>query len=183
MNHLKHLVLLDIETVSGAREFETLTPNMQTLWEKKAVFLRPDEETPLDKLYFDRAAIYSEFGKIICISIGILYHDNQDKLNIRIKAIRSDNEKELLEEFVNLLHDKMDENKIQLCGHNAKEFDFPYICRRMVVNGMPLPPYLQISGKKPWEIKHLDTMEMWKLQKLHLVGFAFRSSKYSLTKR
>lgn len=162
MNNLKHLVFLDIETVSGSPSFETLAPGMQALWEKKTTFLRKDDEIPLDKLYFDRAAIYSEFGKIVCISVGILYHDVDDQLNIRIKAIRSDDEKELLEEFVTLLHDKMDETKIQLCGHNAKEFDFPYICRRMIINDIALPPYLQISGKKPWEIKHLDTMEMWK---------------------
>lgn len=162
MNNLKHLVFLDIETVSGSPNFESLEPDMQTLWEKKSTFLRRDEEVSLSELYFDRAAIYSEFGKIICISIGILYHDKEDQLNIRIKAIRFENEKELLEEFVALLHDKMDENKIQLCGHNAKEFDFPYICRRMLINGVTLPPYLQLSGKKPWEIKHLDTMEMWK---------------------
>ncbi|MEO9965820.1 MAG: 3'-5' exonuclease [Reichenbachiella sp.] len=106
--------------------------------------------------------MYSEFGKIICISVGILYRDADDQLNIRIKAIRSHSERELLEEFVSLLHEKMDEPNIQLCGHNAKEFDIPYICRRMIINSIKLPSYLQISGKKPWEIKHLDTMEMWK---------------------
>lgn len=162
MTNLKNLVFLDIETVSGKPNFETLEPEMQALWEKKTIFLNRDEEVPLDKLYFDRAAIYSEFGKIICISVGILYHDKKKDLNIRIKSIRSHDEKQLLEEFVMLLHEKMDESKIQLCGHNAKEFDFPYICRRMIINGIPLPPYLQLSGKKPWEIKHLDTMEMWK---------------------
>lgn len=162
MNNLKNLVFLDIETVSGSPNFESLTPALQELWEKKSTFLRREDDIPLDKLYFDKAAIYSEFGKIICISVGILYHDKEDQLNIRIKAIRSDDEKNLLEEFVALMHDKMDENKIQLCGHNAKEFDFPYICRRMLINDIALPPYLQLSGKKPWEIKHLDTMEMWK---------------------
>lgn len=162
MNNLKNLVFLDIETVSGSPNFESLTPALQELWEKKSTFLRREDDIPLDKLYFDKAAIYSEFGKIICISVGILYYDKEDQLNIRIKAIRSDDEKNLLEEFVALMHDKMDENKIQLCGHNAKEFDFPYICRRMLINDIALPPYLQLSGKKPWEIKHLDTMEMWK---------------------
>ena len=162
MTNLKNLVFLDIETVSGQPNFESLEPGMQALWEKKSNFLRRDEEIPLDKLYFDRAAIYSEFGKIICISVGILHYDKEEQLNIRIKSIKSDNESELLNEFVTLLHEKMDEKNIQLCGHNAKEFDFPYICRRMIINGIALPPYLQIAGKKPWEIKHLDTMEMWK---------------------
>lgn len=162
MNHLKNLVFLDIETVSGESNFESLNPGMQDMWEKKSTFLQRDEDLPIDKMYFDRAAIYAEFGKIICISVGILYIDKEENLNIRIKSIHSHDEKELLESFVALLSDKLDEDKIQLCGHNAKEFDFPYICRRMLINGLTLPPYLQISGKKPWEIKHLDTMEMWK---------------------
>lgn len=162
MRNIKNLVFLDIETVSSSPNFETLEPAMQALWEKKSTFLRRDEEYPLDKLYFEKAAIYSEFGKIICISVGILYKDKSKNLNIRIKSIHSDDEKEVLNGFIDLLKEKLDEEKIQLCGHNAKEFDLPYLCRRMLINGISLPPYLQLSGKKPWEIKHLDTMEMWK---------------------
>lgn len=162
MNNLKNLVFIDIETVSAQPSFEELDPNMQVLWEKKAAFLRREEEVTPEKIYFDRAAIYAEFGKIICISVGILHYDKDNQLNIRVKAIYSHDEKELLDQFATLLRDKMDEPNVQLCGHNAKEFDFPYLCRRMIVNSIPLPPYLQIAGKKPWEIKHIDTMEMWK---------------------
>jgi len=162
MQNLKNLIFLDIETVSGASSFTDLNDTMQALWHKKTAFLKNDEELADEDFYFDKAAIYSEFGKIICISVGILYHDKEDNLNIRIKAIHSNDEKELLEEFVQLTHEKMDEKAIQLCGHNSKEFDFPYIGRRMVINDVALPPYLQLSGKKPWEVPHIDTMEMWK---------------------
>lgn len=162
MKFFKNLVFLDIETVSGSASYQELPENLQEQWQKKAVYLKKDDEIPDDELYFDKAAIYSEFGKIICISVGILYYDNEKQLHVRIKSISSDCEGDILKEFVDLLHHKMDEATITLVGHNAKEFDFPYIGRRMVVNQIPLPPYLNLSGKKPWEINHIDTMEMWK---------------------
>ena len=162
MKFLKDLIFLDIETVSGHPDFDSLDEPLQKMWRKKAEFLRNDQEYSAEELYFDRAAIYAEFGKIICISVGFLYYDENDQLNIRIKAIHGDDEKKLLQDFVGLIHEKMDESNIQLVGHNAKEFDFPYLCRRMIINGITLPPYLQMAGKKPWEIKHIDTMELWK---------------------
>jgi predicted PolB exonuclease-like 3'-5' exonuclease len=162
MKNLQHLLFLDIETVSEKKSFDELAESRQALWLRKAEFLRNDDELNKENLYFDKAAIYSEFGKIVCISIGILYSDENQNLNIRIKAIYSHNEQALLEQFVQLIREKMDESKIQLCGHNSKEFDLPYLCRRMIINRVPLPPYLHLSGKKPWEISHIDTMEMWK---------------------
>ena len=162
MKFLKNLVFLDIETVSGYSSHDELPENLKELWQKKASFLRKDDDISDETLYFDKAAIYSEFGKIICISVGILYYDNEEQLHVRIKSISSDSEEEVLKKFVELLHGKMDEAAITLVGHNAKEFDFPYIGRRMIVNKVPLPPYLDLSGKKPWEVNHIDTMEMWK---------------------
>jgi predicted PolB exonuclease-like 3'-5' exonuclease len=112
--------------------------------------------------YRDRAAIFAEFGKIVCISVGIMHRDKEDqRLRIRLKSYASSNEKELLEDFGTLL-DQYYANKY-LCGHNIKEFDIPYICRRMLVHQLPFPKALQIQGKKPWETQHLlDTLELWK---------------------
>lgn len=162
MKNLKNLLFLDIETVSEHSSFDQQSEIKQSLWTKKSEFIRNEEALSSSDLYFEKAAIYAEFGKIVCVSVGILYHNEQDNVCIRIKAIHSDNEKELLEELIELINEKMNVSKIQLCGHNAKEFDFPYLCRRMIVHQIELPSYLQLSGKKPWEILHLDTMEMWK---------------------
>jgi uncharacterized protein YprB with RNaseH-like and TPR domain len=146
-----------------------MLPNsLQTHWEKKAKRIyfnqQSDQEADsLDKIYEDRAGIYAEFGKIICISIGLLVVDN-NAYSIRLKSFAGDDERLLLEEFTALLSSRFDNpNSTVLCGHNIKEFDIPYICRRMLVHNIAFPNILQLSGKKPWEIKHLtDTMEMWR---------------------
>ena len=124
---------------------------------KKAEILRRnDPETTADELY-SRAGIYSEFGKIICISCGFA-----NGKEFRIKSFYGDDESILLEEFAHMLNKHYDTERYLLCGHNGKEFDFPYISRRMLINGIKLPNILNMAGKKPWEIRHLDTMELWK---------------------
>lgn len=166
---LTQVLFLDIETVSGKADFSTLSEDLQALWAIKAKTLHKGSE-PLDEeitaaLYTERAAIYAEFGKIICISVGIMYRDkNTQQLQIRLKSFASHNETELLHEFSQLLLQFYNNPKAHfLCGHNIKEFDIPYICRRMVVNQLPFPALLQIAGKKPWEISYMiDTLELWK---------------------
>jgi 3'-5' exonuclease len=159
---LKDLIFLDIETVSEKLSFSDLSEKMQHLWVKKSIYLKNDDGLSAEELYAERAGIYSEFGKVIVISIGAFYNDKKGKLNLRIKALSNDNEKELLEEFNNTMKEKLDEKKITLCAHNGKEFDFPYLARRMVVNRIGIPGFLKLSGKKPWEINHIDTLELWK---------------------
>lgn len=154
-------LIIDIETVSGNENIENLSPELKKHWERKAGFLRNTEEKTLEELYGDRAAIYAEFGKIIVIGMAI-YHENKGKPALRVKALSSDNEKELLLEFKNFIEGKFDQDNLKLCAHNGKEFDFPYLCRRMLVNDIKIPWSLNMSGKKPWEINHLDTMELWK---------------------
>ncbi|MEH0154224.1 3'-5' exonuclease [Limibacter armeniacum] len=156
---LKHLVFLDIETVRGKASFNELSERMQQLWQKKALQL--NNEVNAEELYYDKAGIYAEFGKIVCISIGVFYLKGE-QLALRVKAITNDDEKALLETFKSLVTDKFDERKLKYVAHNGKEFDFPYICRRMLINGVQIPSSLQLSGKKPWEIQHIDTMELWK---------------------
>jgi DNA polymerase elongation subunit (family B) len=152
---LNNLMVLDIETVPQYSSHDQLPEHMKKLWDLKTQYQRK-EETPED--FYERAGIWAEFGKIICISVGIFTKGRFTGL--RVKSYASHDEAELLIQFADLLRSQPP--NLVLCAHNGKEFDFPYICRRMLVNGLQMPPQLEISGKKPWEINHLDTMELWK---------------------
>ena len=161
MNHFQELLVIDIETISGSENVENLSPELKKHWERKAEFIRnPDERSPAE-LYTDRAAIYAEFGKIIVIGVAI-YHEYKGKPALRVKSFESHDEKALLETFKNFIESKFDQDHLKLCAHNGKEFDFPYLCRRMLVNDLKIPWSLNNAGKKPWEINHIDTMELWK---------------------
>jgi DNA polymerase elongation subunit (family B) len=157
----KNLLVIDIETASAFKDYSDMDERMQSLWQKKASFLANNDNKTAEELYFDRGAIYAEFGKIICISAGIFTH--QDGLyGLRIKSFASDNELEVLQAFKELVESKFDQNKLHMVAHNGREFDFPYIGRRMLVNNVQIPKALDMRGMKPWEIQHIDTMELWK---------------------
>ncbi|MFD2587906.1 3'-5' exonuclease [Croceitalea marina] len=156
--NLENILFLDIETVPENATFEELSEEKQLLWEQKSKYQRKDEFTPEE--FYDRAGIWAEFGKIICISAGYFIDKGNDK-NFRVTSFYGD-EIKLLKDFKNLLQEHFNQAKHLLCGHNGKEFDFPYIARRMLINGIRLPYKLDLFGKKPWEIPHLDTMELWK---------------------
>ena len=162
MKYLKNLIFIDIETVPEKPSFSDLSEKMQDLWVKKSVYLKNEDGLSAEELYQERAGIYSEFGKVIVIAIGFFYNDRDGKLNFRVKSLSDDDEKSLLDRFIETMSQNMDEKKIRLCAHNGKEFDFPYLARRMVINRIQIPGFLQLSGKKPWEINHIDTLEMWK---------------------
>lgn len=158
LNKIKNnqILFLDIETVPSCAEFNDLTPAMQKLWEKKSKYLiKSEEETPAS--IYQKAGIYSEFGKIICISAGFFTGNT-----FRIKSFYGDNETEILKNFNSLLNKSYNTPDKYLCAHNGKEFDYPYIARRMLINDIKLPEILNFAGKKPWEIRHLDTLELWK---------------------
>ncbi len=167
--NIKKLLFLDIETVSGYPQYEDLSEPFKELWKHKtkSILKKYDEEIE-DELaaqtYEDKAGIFAEFGKIICISVGLLHQNSEKEWQVRLKSFYGDDEKKLLEDFFVLVKKSFNNpNKHGFCGHNIKEFDIPYICRRAIVNQLPLPDTLQISGKKPWETTHLvDTLEMWK---------------------
>jgi len=160
-NDILDILFLDIETVATVPDYAQLDERLKVQWARKANYLKKDEQQTDDDLFNERAGIYAEFGKIICVGLARLKQKEDSKeLVLNTKAIYGDDEKELLLEFKRWL-DKSG-NQVRLCAHNGKEFDFPYLCRRMLVNGIPLPYVLDISGKKPWEIAHLDTMDMWK---------------------
>lgn len=166
---ITNVLFLDIECVSGKAQYEELPDTLQELWWEKAKYLaKPADgelaEEEIAELYTQRAAIYAEFGKIICISVGFVVRDKDQVLRLRLKSFASPVEGALLDDFCDLLLKYYNNpDKYYLCGHNIKEFDIPYICRRLLVNQIALPPALDLYGKKPWETKHLlDTMELWK---------------------
>ena len=153
---LEKILFLDIETVPQAGNWEELHETDQYLWDKKTRMQRKEDVTS-QEFYNERGGIMAEFGKIICISVGIL--EKSEKL--MIKSFSGDDEKILLIEFGEIFnHPKL--HDVILCAHNGKEFDFPWIARRFLINGMQPPKPFQMFGKKPWEIPHLDTMELWK---------------------
>jgi len=154
------ILFIDIETVPQQETYDGMNEVMQGLWDKKAAFFCKDEETPAD--IYQRAGIYAEFGKIVCISAGIIHHV-KGELHFKVKSFANHDEKVLLMEFSDMLNNFMSKGADRnLCGHNAKEFDFPYIARRILINGLKLPQCLNIAGKKPWEVKFLDTLDLWK---------------------
>lgn len=157
---LEKVLFLDIETVPQVYQFQDLEGKSKELFEAKTRFLQ-NEEKSFESLYNDRGGIYAEFGKIVCISVGFV-HETSHGRQMRMKSFYHDDEETLLKQFKKLLDENYNTPYHILCGHNAKEFDFPYICRRMLINGIELPEILNIAGKKPWEISHLDTMELWK---------------------
>jgi len=154
---LERVLFLDIETVPQTYVYQDLDEKTKELFNQKTRFSQ-NEEKSFEALYNERGGILSEFGKIICISIGLVTKDSLGARKIRLKSFAHDDEETLLLQFKKLL----DERDYLLCGHNSKEFDIPYICRRMLINGISLPNTLDIAGKKPWEINHLDTLELWK---------------------
>jgi hypothetical protein len=153
------VLFIDIETVPAAPSYNNLDPAMQILWNKKSKQFRTAEQTSAE--VYERAGIYSEFGKIICISVG--YIKEKNPVSLRLKSFYGNDEKLLLTDFSALIS-KFSKTRRDalLCAHNGKEFDYPYIARRMIINGLIIPEILDNAGKKPWEIKLLDTMDLWK---------------------
>ncbi|MAW96069.1 MULTISPECIES: 3'-5' exonuclease [unclassified Leeuwenhoekiella] len=156
--NLENILFLDIETVPQHEHFSDLDSEMQKLYADKTEYQRRDEFTAEE--FYERAGIWAEFGKIVCISVGYFKLDS-DTRNFRTTTF-SGTEKELLFQFKKLLSEHYNKPQHVLCAHNGKEFDFPFIARRMIVNGIKLPFKLDLFGKKPWEIPHLDTLELWK---------------------
>ncbi|MDX1543734.1 MAG: 3'-5' exonuclease [Christiangramia sp.] len=156
--NLENILFLDIETVPEFRNYSDLSEEKKQLWEEKSKYQRKDDFTAEE--FYERAGIWSEFGKIICISVGVFSLRNE-KRNFRLTSFKGEEEK-LLRDFTALLEEYFFQPYHLLCAHNGKEFDFPYIARRMLIHNMRLPSKLNLFGKKPWEVPHLDTLELWK---------------------
>lgn len=159
--NFNNILFLDIETVSQFETYEHMPADWKEMWDTKAQFLLRNKEAETSETIYERAGIYAEFGKIICISCGCL-QGNGDEKKLVIKSYCNDDEKKLLTEFADMLQKWSGDADKYLCAHNGKEFDYPYICRRMIINGVEIPEALKIAGRKPWEVRHLDTLEFWK---------------------
>ncbi len=159
--NVEDILFIDIETVPQHPNFDELDEVFQGLWEKKSTFFRNEEQTPAD--VYERAGIYAEFGKIICISAGVITQRLGERF-YRVKSFYDDNEKKLLAQFNDMLNKFMSHPGKRICAHNGQEFDYPYIARRTLINGLPLPKALDIAGMKPWEVKDklMDTLQLWK---------------------
>ena len=156
--NLNNILFLDIETVPQETSYLGMDEETKHLWENKTQYQRKDEVSAED--FYERAGIWAEFGKIITISAGY-FTNKADIRSFRVTSFFGD-EKKILNDFFNLLNTHFNGAQHLLCGHNIKEFDIPYIARRMIINGIPLPNKLNLFGKKPWEVPHLDTLELWK---------------------
>ena len=158
---LENILFLDIETVPQTYLYDEVDETTKHLFEAKTRSQKTDVKQ-YNEIYNERAGIFSEFGKIICISVGYIRNTSTGDRTMRLKSFIHDDEETLLKQFKKMLEDHFSGPNHILCGHNAKEFDFPYLCRRMLINGIKIPPILNLAGKKPWEVNHLDTMELWK---------------------
>jgi len=156
--NLDTILFLDIETVPLFSEYDHLENDAKSLWEQKTKYQRKEDFTPEE--FYDRAGIWAEFGKIICISVGYFVFKG-DSRKFRVTTYQGE-ETKILNEFKTLLETHFNKPQHLLCAHNGKEFDFPYIARRMIINSIDIPFKLNLFGKKPWEIPHLDTLELWK---------------------
>ncbi len=157
---IEDLIVIDIETASAATDYNKLDDNWKKLWEQKVSRILP-ENTSAAEFYLQRAGVMAEFSKIICISIG--YFVREQQLKIRIKSFYGDDEKKLLNEFLNTVN-KIETFNSKWCfaGHNIKEFDIPFICRRLLVNNIRIPSYLNFQAMKPWETNIVDTFQYWR---------------------
>lgn len=154
----RKILFLDIETVPQTDDWNHLSERTQHLWEKKTHFQRHNDEISPEEFYHDRAGILAEFGKIVCISCGVVINDSY----IHLKSFYGHDEQKILNDFNSMLVESFFKPDHLLCAHNGKEFDFPYIARRMLINQIEIPNILNLFGKKPWEVQHIDTMELWK---------------------
>ena len=154
------ILFFDIETVPQTFDYKELDERGQRLWDRKTRFIQERENLNAEEVY-EKAGIYAEFGKVVCISLGFVLQ-KEGETQIRIKSIANEDEIVLLQEFLDLLNSYYNSPDFLFCAHNGKEFDIPFLCRRILINNLKIPYMLNVSGKKPWEIKHLDTMELWK---------------------
>jgi 3'-5' exonuclease len=165
---LTNVLGLDIECVSGHKSYEDMNPVMQSLWDNKSEQIQKAKSAelrlPPKENYTEMAGIYAEYGKVVCVSVGAFYKNKETgELNFRLASYFSHDERQLLLDMADMINRRYNNpQKHRICGHNVKEFDIPYMARRMVINGVALPKLMDLAGKKPWENTALDTMELWK---------------------
>lgn len=160
MSQLENILFMDLETVKIKREYHEMEERLRKQWDRKSSFWNKEGDRLPEDIFREKGGIYAEFGKIVAIGLGFITIEN-DQPALRIKVLKDHDEKALLQSLITIM-DKFPPAEFQFCAHNGKEFDIPFLSRRMLVNELPLPEPLNISGKKPWEIKHIDTLDLWK---------------------
>jgi predicted PolB exonuclease-like 3'-5' exonuclease len=167
MSDITKILFLDIETVPQTEFLNELSPNLQHLWLEKMATLKTrmpekfSETLSDDEIFMKNAGVYSEFSKIICISVGCFYIKNNEQF-FRVKSFAGTDEKKLLSDFSAMVKKFMITSNNLVCGHNIKEFDIPFICRRLLINDLKIPESINAAGKKPWETSFVDTLELWR---------------------
>lgn len=159
--NITKILFLDIETVPEVYKFSDLDETTAKLYLQKNKYIQERDELSNDEVY-ERAGVFAEFGKIVCISVGVVRTNSLGEKTMNMKSFFGHDESKILAEFADMLNKSYNTDKYSMCGHNAKEFDFPFLARRMLINGINIPNILDIAGKKPWEVNLLDTMELWK---------------------
>lgn len=147
------ILFLDIETVPQVYLYKDLDAATKELWDKK---WQHNKDISPEQHYL-KAGIYAEFAKVVCIGVGYF-----SRGKFTVSTIANENETLILKQFSKLLTEQFNSTNHALCAHNGKEFDFPFLCRRFLINNIPLPGILRIQGLKPWEVKHIDTLDLWK---------------------
>lgn len=160
---IENILFLDVETAPVMQDYHDLPERVQFLWDKKARrYMRDDPDKVPEELFFEKAGIHAEFGRVVCISCAYLKFDEQGIPQIKMKSFYGEDEHKILEDFRGVLNTFCKNEKRNICAHNGKEFDFPFLARRYVIHGIEIPFVLQVQGKKPWEVKFVDSMELWK---------------------
>jgi uncharacterized protein YprB with RNaseH-like and TPR domain len=160
---LEKLLFIDIETVGVQPDWESLKKSNLELsfvfenyidWFQKR--FPEDADKPVGQMFVNRAALVPEFARIACVSVAFV----TDKGETKMQSFSNKNEKDLLQDVQKLLR-RVGELGFFLCGHNVKGFDIPMLAKRMIINGLLPPKILPGHDTKPWEIKALDTKELW----------------------
>jgi len=162
IDQIEDILFIDIETAAGLADFEQLPERMQYLWGRKSRRYKTGTEDDMHDIYADKAGLHAEFGRVVCVSCGYVRFNDKKEPRFRVKSFYGPDEKKILMDTSNLLSRYSNRNSRNLCAHNGKEFDFPYLNRRFLINAIPIPGILQIQGKKPWEVTLLDTMDIWR---------------------
>ncbi len=173
VSELKQMVFIDIETIRGKKTYNdviTENPALDDYWQTKHTQIR--EKEPLSyghiedsaEMYEKMAALYPEWGQIVCISIGqIKFDEDGNPIKFTTKSFSGLYEKILLEEFNETASKIMSKYpRMQWVGHNIKGFDMPYIIKRSLINGVRVPNVFHLQKQKPWESQLIDTNDVWK---------------------
>ncbi len=151
---MRDVLYLELATAGRYRTLEEAPPGYQRLWGEWNAWR---EEQP----DFGRAALYAEFGQVVGMSLGYHLEDGPQE-EFRISSWVGD-EAAILGEFLRVVKSlTKSKRRLRICSHNGKSFDFPYLSKRLVARELELPEVMNIVGMKPWELPHLDTLELWR---------------------